>query len=164
MNFIICRCNRRAHLAEEIVEDAWLRDRRDVLLAYAVEDAIGECLDLHRLLRHVWKTALELLFREEIQDIDGVRRGLEVTIDRAVATMKRGHDLVHGSASKDCAAEKAGELANAILDSEQIRVEIKQEWPKINPRMMANSISAYQNGECRPVEDWLRESQSTDAA
>jgi hypothetical protein len=164
MNSLINRCNRRAHLAEEIVEEAWLLDHRDVMLGHVFEDAVGECLDLNKLVRHVWVVALEMLFREEIHDIGGTKRALVVTVDRAISTMKRALDLVQGATAKYCSPAKVAELSAAVQSSENIRLEIDKKWPTANPQMVAESMAAYHRGECRPIEDWLSETQSNGAA
>jgi hypothetical protein len=71
MNMLLKRCQRRAHLAEELVEEAWLHDHRDAMQAFIAEELLGECVELGNLLRDGWNTVLERLFNGEIEDIDG---------------------------------------------------------------------------------------------
>jgi hypothetical protein len=159
MNVIVDRCHRRARLAAELVEDAWLSNHNDATQAHAAEEMVGECLELHELLKHGWDQIYESLFNEEIDDLDGSYEAISGAVARAIQATNQALKMAKLATDRGFKIEKVTELADRVPKLEELRLEIETNWPKVDEQMMAESGAEYAKGNWKYVEELLRDAQ-----
>lgn len=164
MNFLMNRCRRRTHLTEELVEEVWQQNHRDVMFAFDVEDAISECLELGQLLHHAWDNALDHLYAEEIDDVDGLFAVMTATVARAIDTLKRMQELARLVVKNGYELGHSGELDACISELERLQHGIEERWPKADQQMIAESLAAYHRGEYQTAEELMSDSQNRGAS
>ena len=130
------------------------------MYALDVEALAGECLDLCTLLRESWPKLRDLLFDEQICDIDGAGKLLEGCVKRTLPLLDRVLGFVQSVQKTGHEIARAAKLERTIHEMRTLQEAIEKEWPKIDLKMTEESLADYRRGEYKAIETLLHDLQS----
>ena len=156
-------CRGRARTIEDAVE-AWKSDHDEAMAVRDLEDIIRECRWLRDLLMEWNQESWKLLRAGRLHCVQDTGDSLRMVLTIFLRAIPRARRLAANYKRGGYHVEHAGEFADLEKQVQEMANELDQKWPFIDPREMEESRSAYDRGECQPVEDILRELQGTDSA
>ena len=122
------------------------------MYALDVEALVGECLDLCTLLQGSWRKLRDLLFDEQIGDIDGAGKlGRELRhADSPIASKRVFQDfhLLRMSRKWDTRSPGSPNWSSiSIEEMNSLKRTIEKEWPRIDAKMTDESLADYSQRE-----------------
>ena len=154
MSVLVHRCLGRSRLVEELVED-WQIEHKNVMLLRDVEELASECLELGKLVQHVWGVLSEELFDGRIEDLEGIGEEMRVAIEKTRHVVALVSNAICEVERKGYVSKQGADLRLAAHEIEQVAKDFKKTWPTANLQMAQESLTAYNRGEYQKAGDLL---------
>jgi len=130
------------------------------MFARDLEELVNECVEMGTLIVRGWRSLLEQLFDEQVDEMDAAGEMMRNSIARALRTFRLIEDCVAKVENDSYNIEKSSSFRNIARELQEIQAEFERTWPRVNDDLIERSQAAYRRGEYRTTEELLGESQS----
>ena len=154
MGMLVSRCVRRSRLVQELAED-WQINHREAMFARDLDELLAECVDLGRLLSHCWKQMFNLLFSEQIDDVDRAGKSLLSATERSLTVFDKVKGFLAAAKQRGFEIDGDGSFIETVSVVGELKTEMIRQWPSIDDGMMRESLLCYERGEYQSTEELL---------
>jgi hypothetical protein len=125
---LVLRCSKRSRALEDLVEEAWLLDHHNAMLARDGEDLVEECLHVNNLAVRTWDSLLDAILQGEEVDFEAVDATFGEALPRTVRCFERVLRLTAAIRQRGYEVARADELKAALDGVRAIKEEYSRMW------------------------------------
>src|SRR5260370_33363083 len=107
---LVLRCSKRSRGLDDLVEEAWLLEHHNAMLAGDAEDVVEECLQVNNLAVRTWDRLLDAITQGEKIDFEAVDATFGEALPRTARCFERVLQLAAAVRERSFEVARADEL------------------------------------------------------
>lgn len=159
MQSSVLRYRRRSDFVGDLIEE-WKSKHDEAMFALDVEEFVCECIELGNLSKHAWQSLREVLLKDPNSPaVDESGATMKDALAKTVESFQQLEKLIQQTKLLGYEINNAGAFEIMFHEIKQIRDKVNGIMAEPDPKMIAESMAAFQRGEYYSSEELLRAAQ-----